>query len=58
MLQDFTKLQKCELVLIFYLCVHILYYADDVTTYTTLIGDVQEVQDDSSDFELPESIIA
>ena len=31
---------------------------DDVTTYTTLIADVQEVHDDSSDFELPDTVIA
>ena len=31
---------------------------DDVTTYTTLIADVQEVHDDSSDFELPETVVA
>ena len=30
---------------------------DDMTTYTTLISDVQAVQDDSSDFELPESVV-
>ncbi len=30
-------------------------YVDDVATYTTLIGDVQ---DDSSDFELPETVVS
>ena len=40
------------------LCVHIYTcaVAEDMT-YTTLIADVQEVQDDSSDFELPEAVV-
>ncbi len=32
--------------------------SDDVTTYTTLIADVQEVHEESSDFELPETVVA
>lgn len=48
------------------MCIHIIMFtillfltvAEDMTTYTTLIADVQEVQDDSSDFELPEAVVA
>ena len=31
---------------------------EDVTTYSSLIGEVHEVHDDSSDFELPETVVA
>ena len=32
--------------------------SEDVTPYTSLIGSMQDVRDDSSDFELPESIVS
>ena len=31
---------------------------EEVTTYTTLIADVQDVHDESSDFELPDTVVA
>jgi len=31
---------------------------EDVTTYSSLIGEVHEVHDDSSDFELPDTVVA
>jgi len=30
----------------------------DVTAYSSLIGEVHEVHDDSSDFELPDTVVA
>ena len=40
-----------------YACLY-LTVPEEVTTYTTLIADVQDVHDESSDFELPDTVVA
>ena len=37
---------------------HTITVPEEVTTYTTLIADVQDVHDESSDFELPDTVVA
>ena len=37
---------------------HTITVPEEVTTYTTLIADIKDVHDESSDFELPDTVVA